>query len=158
MKPDIVTYGAAVHSASLDGGCRALSGTSVASPVVAGAVALLLRYIMIFFIFISMKHCSSIEDRRQWTPSIVKQALLDGAQRLTSSANMFEQGAGKVDLLASYRFMRNYKPQITYAECLRQSTANVFSAFSPHILTIPNVRICGRIVVSRCMRLQCLRL
>ena len=28
------------------GGCRSLSGTSVASPVVAGAISLLLRYLM----------------------------------------------------------------------------------------------------------------
>lgn len=41
LKPDIVTYGAGVTGSSLTGGCRQLSGTSVASPVVAGAVALL---------------------------------------------------------------------------------------------------------------------
>jgi membrane-bound transcription factor site-1 protease len=33
-----------VYGSALNAGCRALSGTSVASPVVAGAVALLLRY------------------------------------------------------------------------------------------------------------------
>jgi membrane-bound transcription factor site-1 protease len=37
VKPDIVTYGAAVRGSSTKGGCRSLSGTSVASPVVAGA-------------------------------------------------------------------------------------------------------------------------
>ncbi|XP_059986068.1 membrane-bound transcription factor site-1 protease isoform X3 [Lagenorhynchus albirostris] len=41
MKPDIVTYGAGVRGSGVKGGCRALSGTSVASPVVAGAVTLL---------------------------------------------------------------------------------------------------------------------
>ncbi len=41
MKPDIVTYGSGVRGSALGGGCRSLSGTSVASPVVAGAVALL---------------------------------------------------------------------------------------------------------------------
>lgn len=43
LKPDIVSYGTDVHGSSVSGGCRTLSGTSVASPVVAGAVALLTR-------------------------------------------------------------------------------------------------------------------
>lgn len=41
FKPDLVTYGASVLGSRIYGGCRALSGTSVASPVAAGAVALL---------------------------------------------------------------------------------------------------------------------
>lgn len=43
LKPDIVSYGSDVHGSSVSGGCRSLSGTSVASPVVAGAVTLLTR-------------------------------------------------------------------------------------------------------------------
>lgn len=43
LKPDIVTYGSSVRGSSINGGCRTLSGTSVASPVVTGAVALLAR-------------------------------------------------------------------------------------------------------------------
>lgn len=41
LKPDIVTYGSQVKGSNVRSGCRSLSGTSVASPVVAGAVALL---------------------------------------------------------------------------------------------------------------------
>lgn len=41
VKPDLVTYGSGVRGSALQNGCRLLSGTSVASPVVAGAVALL---------------------------------------------------------------------------------------------------------------------
>ena len=41
VKPDLVTYGSGVRGSALKSGCRTLSGTSVASPVVAGAVALL---------------------------------------------------------------------------------------------------------------------
>lgn len=43
VKPDIVTYGSGVRGSGMKGGCRSLSGTSVASPVVAGAVTLLVR-------------------------------------------------------------------------------------------------------------------
>jgi hypothetical protein len=45
VKPDIVTYGSAVRGSALRGGCKTLSGTSVASPVVAGAVTLLMRLV-----------------------------------------------------------------------------------------------------------------
>lgn len=38
VKPDIVTYGSAVKGSHIKGGCRTLSGTSVASPVVAGTI------------------------------------------------------------------------------------------------------------------------
>ena len=41
VKPDVVAFGKDVSGARIDGGCRQLSGTSVASPVVAGAAALL---------------------------------------------------------------------------------------------------------------------
>lgn len=41
VKPDVVAYGAQVLGSDIRGGCRSLSGTSVASPVVAGSVALL---------------------------------------------------------------------------------------------------------------------
>ena len=41
MQPDVVAYGRDVLGSRIQGGCRSLSGTSVASPVVAGAVCLL---------------------------------------------------------------------------------------------------------------------
>ena len=52
VKPDIVTYGHYVRGSDKGGGCRSLSGTSVASPVVAGAVSLLLSGKLIF-VFVS---------------------------------------------------------------------------------------------------------
>ena len=42
VKPDIVSYGYNVRGSDKESGCRSLRGTSVASPVVAGAVSLLL--------------------------------------------------------------------------------------------------------------------
>ena len=88
VKPDIVTYGSSVRGSGLHGGCRSLSGTSVASPVVAGAVALLLSSL-------------STEQRDLINPATVKQSLMESAQRLPHF-NMFEQGQGKVDLVKAY--------------------------------------------------------
>lgn len=96
VKPDIVTYGSGVRGSSLRGGCRSLSGTSVASPVVAGAVSLLLS---------SVKHRGDIIN-----PASMKQALLASARRL-SDANVFEQGHGKLDLIKAYQVLSSYKPQ-----------------------------------------------
>ena len=54
LKPDIVTYGSAVRGSNLKKGCRQLSGTSVASPVVAGAGELfsdwLINIILVFWL------------------------------------------------------------------------------------------------------------
>ncbi|XP_045510195.1 membrane-bound transcription factor site-1 protease [Colias croceus] len=94
MKPDIVTYGSGVRGSSVNGGCRSLSGTSVASPVVAGAIALL----------------ASGVPRQNLTPASVKQALCITARRL-QGPNMFEQGHGKLDLISAYQFLREYVPQ-----------------------------------------------
>ncbi|XP_067651684.1 membrane-bound transcription factor site-1 protease-like isoform X1 [Haliotis asinina] len=96
MKPDIVTYGSAVRGSALKGGCRSLSGTSVASPVVAGAVTLL---------------ASAVLDRADVVnPASMKQALMASARRLPDF-NMFEQGYGKLDLLRAYQTLTTYKPQ-----------------------------------------------
>jgi membrane-bound transcription factor site-1 protease len=123
VKPDIVTYGSAVWGSSMKGSCRSLSGTSVASPVVAGAVALLLRYKIVFFAFIlslwfwktrltfdlidlsGVTHLGSIIN-----PASVKQSLMASAKRLPN-VNMFEQGMGKLDLLSAFEMLINYKPQ-----------------------------------------------
>ncbi|XP_013162352.1 PREDICTED: membrane-bound transcription factor site-1 protease isoform X1 [Papilio xuthus] len=94
MKPDIVTYGSGVRGSSVTGGCKSLSGTSVASPVVAGAIALL----------------ASGVPRQHVTPAAVKQALCVTARRLPGY-NMFEQGHGKLDLISAYQFLREYTPQ-----------------------------------------------
>ena len=89
VKPDVVTYGSNVRGPDLRGGCRSLSGTSVASPVATGAVALLL---------------SSVKDKQRRSiinPASIKQILMDSAERLPT-ANMFEQGRGKIDLYKAY--------------------------------------------------------
>ena len=92
VKPDIVTYGSTVLGSSLSGGCRTLSGTSVASPVAAGAVALLLSSVR------------GSHRRALINPASIKQILMDSAQKLPpSTANIFEQGSGKLDLIEAHR-------------------------------------------------------
>lgn len=67
-------------------------GTSVASPVVAGAIALL----------------ASGVPRHNLTPAAVKQALCMTALRLPGP-NMFEQGHGKLDLISAYQVQKSFK-------------------------------------------------
>lgn len=92
-----MTYGSGVHGSALRGGCRSLSGTSVASPVVAGVVALLVGAV----------------PRGNVNPASIKQALMTSARRLVGP-NMFEQGHGMVDLLRAYHELNTYTPQARY--------------------------------------------
>ena len=97
VKPDVVTYGSRVSGSGISGGCRALSGTSVACPVVAGAAALL---------------ASTIPEARRWqllNPASLKQVLLQAARRLPGRS-AFEQGAGKLELLRSAQILQDYTP------------------------------------------------
>lgn len=98
IKPDIVTYGSAVRGSSINGGCRSLSGTSVASPVVAGAVTLLMSGVL---------HLGNLIN-----PASMKQALMASARRL-NGVSMVEQGAGKLDLIRAFEILHSYKPQAT---------------------------------------------
>ncbi|XP_028126523.1 subtilisin-like protease SBT6.1 isoform X1 [Camellia sinensis] len=85
VKPDVVAYGREIMGSKISTGCKSLSGTSVASPVVAGVVCLLVSVIP--------------EGNRKdiLNPASMKQALVEGAAKF-SGPNMYEQGAGRVDL------------------------------------------------------------
>ncbi|XP_046910732.2 membrane-bound transcription factor site-1 protease [Dermatophagoides farinae] len=109
VKPDIVTYGAYVRGSNINGGCRVLSGTSVASPVVAGAITLVMSGVL---------HMGDLIN-----PASMKQALIHSAHRIPN-APIFEQGAGKLDLVRAYHILRYYIPQaslypnyIDFTEC-----------------------------------------
>ncbi|GAA0146676.1 serine protease [Lithospermum erythrorhizon] len=111
VKPDIVAYGKDIMGSKISTGCKSLSGTSVASPVVAGIVCLLVSVIP--------------EGKRKaiLNPASMKQALVEGAAKL-SGPNMYEQGAGRVNLLESYELLKSYKPKasifpsiLDYSDC-----------------------------------------
>jgi subtilisin family serine protease len=80
LKPDVAAPGVQIHSSFLNNNYLSLDGTSMATPHVAGAVALLL------------------EKNSSWTPPQVKAALMNTATPLYA-ANIWEQGAGVVDVL-----------------------------------------------------------
>ncbi|OEL31558.1 Subtilisin-like protease SBT6.1 [Dichanthelium oligosanthes] len=98
VKPDVVAYSRDIIGSKISTGCKTLSGTSVASPVVAGVVCLLVSVIP--------------EDKRKsiLNPAAMKQALVEGASKL-SGPNMYEQGAGRLDLWQSYEILKNYQPR-----------------------------------------------
>ncbi|XXG55876.1 hypothetical protein AAC387_Pa03g3436 [Persea americana] len=98
MKPDVVAYGKDIMGSKISTGCKSLSGTSVASPVVAGVVCLLVSIIP--------------ESIRKdiLNPASMKQALVEGAAKL-SGPNMYEQGAGRLNLLEAYEILKNYQPR-----------------------------------------------
>ncbi|GMI88580.1 SITE-1 protease, SITE-1 PROTEASE [Hibiscus trionum] len=111
VKPDVVAYGREIMGSKISTGCKSLSGTSVASPVVAGVVCLLGSIIP--------------ENKRKeiLNPASMKQALVEGAAKLPGP-NMYEQGAGRVDLLESYEILKSYQPRasifpsvLDYTDC-----------------------------------------
>lgn len=97
VKPDIVTYANDIMGSTTAGGCRSMSGTSVAAPVATGVVALLLSTVP--------RHL-----RHTVTSAVMKQVLIEGATRL-SGPSISEQGAGSLDLLKSYNLLKEYKPR-----------------------------------------------
>ncbi|GAA50303.1 membrane-bound transcription factor site-1 protease [Clonorchis sinensis] len=126
VKPDVVSFSTGVISSGLDGKCRTLSGTSVASPIVAGVVALLISAAL-------DQNSRSLSDHSipsvPINPASLKQALIAGATPLSrihlfgtepiqwpnspDSSSMFEQGAGLVDLRVAFQTLQHLKPQAT---------------------------------------------
>src|ERR1051325_10402444 len=78
MKPEVVAPGVGITSAKRGGGYIQYSGTSMATPHVAGASALILQL------------------HRGWTPDQVKALLMESAR--TDGYDVWTEGAGRVDL------------------------------------------------------------
>ncbi|KAJ8674081.1 hypothetical protein QAD02_005343 [Eretmocerus hayati] len=146
LKPDLVTYGSSVRGSAREKGCRTLSGTSVASPVVAGAVALLASG------FINNQ--SYPDSELKITPASMKQALLETAYRLPG-IGMFEQGAGRLDLLGAFYYLRSYTPRATLSpnyidltECQYMWPYCTQAIYHSGMPTIVNVTIINGLGVS----------
>ena len=61
-----------------------------------------------------MMPCHSAVSHDLINPASMKQSLISSARRLhDNSANMFEQGHGKLDLLRAYQTLSNYKPHVS---------------------------------------------
>ena len=96
-KPDVMAFGKEVQGSRIGGGCRSLSGTSVASPVVAGAVCLIASTL-------------PLDRRNVLNPASMKQALVEGATRLPA-VSMFEQGQGGLNVLGAAKVLSTYTPR-----------------------------------------------
>lgn len=81
MKPDVVAPGVDIKSTYINGGYATKSGTSMATPHVAGSVALILQ------------------AHPDWTPEMIKNALKENAVDLGYNPNI--QGSGRIDVLAA---------------------------------------------------------
>lgn len=85
IKPDVVAPGVNINSAKLGGGDVRLSGTSMATPLVAGAAALLL------------------ERNPSWTPEVLKAALMQSAKDLGGQTDIWSQGSGRINVYRAAR-------------------------------------------------------
>ncbi len=90
LKPDVTAPGVSVTSAKMGGGYIAYSGTSMATPHVAGAAALLLQL------------------HPAWPPGEVKAALMESARDL--GYDVWTQGHGRIDLAAARRAIAEATP------------------------------------------------
>ncbi|KAF2074054.1 hypothetical protein CYY_004623 [Polysphondylium violaceum] len=100
VKPDVVAYAQNVLGLR-SSGCKTLSGTSFASPIVTGAISLLV---------------SSVSNKQHVNPASIKQVLIESAERIgRPTFNIFEQGHGKLNLLGAYKQLQNYIPKVSFS-------------------------------------------
>jgi hypothetical protein len=92
IKPDVGAPGVKIYSSVIGNSYANYSGTSMATPHVTGAVALLL------------------EKNPSWTPDIVKSALMGTAVN-TNGEMIWHQGAGRVDVRKAIESKFSTSPQ-----------------------------------------------
>lgn len=131
-----------MKGSNLKGGCRSLSGTSVASPVVAGAVTLIMSGVLKKIDYVN--------------PSSMKQALIEGATRINDN-NMFEQGHGKLNILKSIKILSEYQPRVTLSPThldmtdeymFPYNTQSIFYTMQPVIVNVTilnGISVTGRV-------------
>ena len=107
IKPDVIAPGMDINS-TVPNGYRALNGTSMASPHVTGAVALLKQ------------------AHPDWSPAQMKAALMNTAKLLEQSSGLtyspFEQGAGRIQVKkANNTTSLIYPASITFGKMTHQN-------------------------------------
>ena len=96
LKPNLVALGSGLRCLRPDGiDCVRMSGTSMATPLVSGAIALLLS------------------ARHTLRPGQIQQILMETATRLQTGATITEQGAGRLNLRRAYEYLSVYRPHIS---------------------------------------------
>lgn len=109
-KPDLLSPSFKVVSSSHDlhlGPCRSLSGTSVANPIVTGAIALLLSAADSTR---SRKHLSNVAAMKQILMSSADPLVGDD---LNPTPSIFEQGAGLLNIDKAYERVKEHVPHVS---------------------------------------------
>lgn len=132
VKPDLVTYGRSLIGPSHDSPnrCKRLSGTSVASPVVAGAIALIASIV------------PPSRRRVVVNPASIKRALLSGATRLSRSS-IYEQGGGLLDIPAAAAAMRNIDAEFVASFAAKEASASRPSRIGPRVRSFARRALLG---------------
>ncbi|KAH3757854.1 membrane-bound transcription factor site-1 protease [Pelomyxa schiedti] len=100
MKPDVVAYADRVEGSKIKGGCRVISGTSVAAPVVTGMLSLLASSLL--------KNGSE----QHINPAAMKQVLLESGEHIYGYS-IFEQGSGKINLHNAFENTKKFQPHLS---------------------------------------------
>ncbi|MCJ2540376.1 MAG: S8 family serine peptidase, partial [Candidatus Thermoplasmatota archaeon] len=116
IKPDLTAPGVSIYSTSMNNGYTSSSGTSMATPHVAGAAALL------------------IQSHTDWSAQQVKQALMGTA--LDVGYNEYKQGAGRIDVVeANSTVMLADPPSLSLGRLSATSNTTTFTVTFENLAT-----------------------
>lgn len=125
MKPDFIAHGVRINGYSISAAkCQKLSGTSVASPVVTGIIALLLSASH-QLAQPSKKTCLNLNEVASiMNPASMKQILAQSSTKV-NNANLFEQGIGRIDVMKAYNLLKKeFEDYFLYKRQLQDNSAD----------------------------------